>query len=140
MQIVARFFLGAFLIQTPLSFAARATEIDACSGRSQADLRICLENKAKASEAELSQAEQTAVTALTRWDEDQRYRSAAATLLKTSNKSFIQFRAAQCEFAAALGGGAAGNARELRRLTCVADLNYTRAETLRQQVTDLSIY
>lgn len=139
MRMMTRLILCAALIHAPLSLAAGAEKIDICSGQSQADLRACLENEAKASAAELVLAEKAAVSSLNRWDEDQRYRSTASAALQAANKSFIQFRSAQCEFASALGGGAAGNALALRRLTCLAQLNHTRAENLRKQVSALPV-
>lgn len=139
MRIITRYLLGTLLMQLPLSFAAGFTGIEACSGQSQADQRICLEATVKTGAAALAQAEQAALAAVARWDEDLRYRSAAGTSLQAANKSFVQFRLAECALAAALGGGAAGNARELRRLACVADLNHARTTHLRQQIADLAV-
>lgn len=115
--------------------AADTSAMDACS--TQADLRRCLASAAVASAAELAQANRDAITAIAGWDEDARYRLAASAALRESQRSFEQYRAAQCAFAAALGGGAAGNALALRRLTCVSELNRVRAANLRKQINDL---
>jgi len=74
---------------------------------------------------------------LTKWDEDPKYSSQAKAKLIASNKAFGQYRDAQCAFASALGGGAIGNALEMGRLACVAELNGRRAFQLRDLVSDL---
>jgi len=45
----------------------------------------------------------------------------------------------QCALAAALGGGAIGNALEIRRLACEAELNAWRADQLQRALVDLPL-
>ncbi|WP_250480529.1 lysozyme inhibitor LprI family protein [Caballeronia sp. GAOx1] len=104
---------------------------------SQVHVRACLEEKANQSERDLKQAEQNAISALAQWDEDDRFSRAARAGLSTSNKSFTQYREAQCKFSASLNGGAAGNSHEIRRLACIAELNSKRAEQLRSAASEL---
>ncbi|WP_341829819.1 lysozyme inhibitor LprI family protein [Caballeronia zhejiangensis] len=104
---------------------------------SQVHVRACLEEKANQSERDLKQAEQNAISALAQWDEDDRFSRAARAGLSTSNKSFTQYREAQCKFSASLNGGAAGNSHEIRRLACIAELNSRRAEQLRSAASEL---
>lgn len=111
--------------------AANTSATDACS--TQANMRRCLASAAAESAADLAQAEREAVAAIARWDEDARYRLAASAALRQSQRSFEQDRAVQCAFAAALGGGAIGNALALRRFACMTDLNRMRAAWLRRQ-------
>ncbi|WP_454725042.1 MULTISPECIES: lysozyme inhibitor LprI family protein [Cupriavidus] len=115
---------------------ARAAR-EACGTGSQADMRDCLAGKAHASEHALKQAEQRAVAALAAWDEDAKYATAAVRALRASGAAFARYRDAQCEFATALGGGAAGNTREILGLACVAALNAQRARQLGDAVADL---
>jgi uncharacterized protein YecT (DUF1311 family) len=136
MRLISSIFLVAALLQTPLTSAAPATGED-CGAHSQADMRTCLEKKSTASAVMLDQAMQDAASALGRWDEDAAIRASAGTALQASSKSFIQFRQAQCNFVAALGGGAIGNALTLRRLACMAALNEFQAATLRHAVESL---
>lgn len=76
---------------------------------------------------------------MARWDEDPKYIRSASVALKTSSKSFMQFRHAQCGFVASLGGGAIGNALTLRRLACVTDLNRQQAASIQQAVANLPV-
>ncbi|WP_237718339.1 lysozyme inhibitor LprI family protein [Cupriavidus sp. BIS7] len=102
-------------------------------------VRECLQEKQRASEANLKHAEKQAGASLDKWDEDPRYVKAAKARLVASRKPFIEYREAQCAFASSLGGGAIGNALEEQRLACVAELNNTRAEQLREAVSDLPV-
>lgn len=108
-----------------------------CSANSQAGMRECLEAKVRESEAGLEQAEKGVREALTRWDENARYRTAARARLDVSNKDFARYRASCCAFNASLVGGAAGNAQEMRRLACVHEVNGQRARQLRMAVVEL---
>lgn len=101
-----------------------------CSAESQAGMRDCLAQRAQASEAKLNQAEAQARRQINQWDEDAKYQARAKALLDTARKSFAQYRGAHCAFSAALGGGAIGNALEIRRLACQAELNNQRAAQL----------
>ena len=108
-----------------------------CSAFSQAGMRACLAAKATESQQRLTQAEEAAASAITRWDEDLSYTRAALAKLAASSKDFSRYRGAQCAFAASLRGGGAGNAHEMGRLACVAELNGRRAAQLRDAVSDL---
>lgn len=112
---------------------------DECSAYSQSGMRDCLKNKLRESEQSLKQAEESAVSTLCKWDEDTKQVSASKNKLKVANTNYVRYRDAQCAFAASLGGGAIGNALELRRLACVAELNTRRASELRSAVADLPL-
>lgn len=101
--------------------------------------RECLEKKQKLSENNLKSAEKHVRDALSKWDEDAKYIALAKTSLAASEKAFAKYREDQCAFAASLGGGAIGNALDVRRLACAAELNNRRAEQLRNAVTDLPL-
>ncbi|WP_232444384.1 lysozyme inhibitor LprI family protein [Burkholderia ubonensis] len=51
----------------------------------------------------------------------------------------MKYREAQCEFSASLSGGGAGNAHEMGRLACIAELNTRRVEQLRNAVSGLPL-
>jgi hypothetical protein len=130
--------LTLILVST-LGFAAPPSSVsserdvrEACSNHSQAGLRDCLTEKVKQSRSELIHAEELAAKTLSGWDEDSRYIRIAQGNLAESNSAFARYREAQCEFSASLSGGAAGNAREIRRMACVASLNGSRADDLRR--------
>ncbi|HEY9097266.1 MAG TPA: lysozyme inhibitor LprI family protein [Thiobacillus sp.] len=112
---------------------------DECSAYSQAGMRDCLEKKLRESEKSLKQAEDNANSALCKWDEDAKQVSAAKNKLKSANTNYVRYRDSQCAFAASLGGGAIGNALEIRRIACVAELNNRRATQLRSAVAELPI-
>lgn len=100
-------------------------------------MRECLAKKADESQQALTRAGNSAVSALTQWNEDDKYVRAAKTNLAKSNKVFARYREAQCGFLTSLGGGAIGNALEIGRLACVAELNGNRAEQLRDAASAL---
>ncbi|KVH08011.1 MULTISPECIES: lysozyme inhibitor LprI family protein [Burkholderia] len=102
-------------------------------------VRECLQRKQEDSEVELRRAEEKVRNAFAKWDEDSKFISLATTRLAASKKAFVKYREAQCAFASALGGGAIGNALEMRRLACVAELNNRRAAQLRDAVSDLPL-
>lgn len=104
--------------------------METCDQFSQADIRGCLGMHAWKSATLLKDAEAAAVAALGKWDEDAGYVTAASAKLKQANTAFARYRDAQCGFATSLAGGAAGNAHEIGRLACVADLNAQRAQRL----------
>ena len=137
MRIIPLIVLGAVLAQIPASFAASAAKPDECAAGSQAEMRSCFEKTSLASAATLAAAEQAAMSALSRWDEDEKHRKSSIAALKNSLKSFSAFRHAQCDFFSSLGGGAIGNALALRRLECVTRLNLWQAEWLRAASADL---
>ncbi|WP_244110728.1 lysozyme inhibitor LprI family protein [Burkholderia ambifaria] len=102
-------------------------------------VRECLQEKQEASEVELKRAEEKVRAAFAKWDEDAKYINLAKVRLAASQKAFVKYRTAQCAFASSLGGGAIGNALEMRRLACVAELNNRRAAQLRDAVSDLPL-
>lgn len=102
-------------------------------------VRECLQRKQEASAVELKRVEEKVRGVLAKWDENSKYMSLAKTKLATSTKAFIRYRDGHCAFAASLGGGAIGNALDMRRLACEAELNNRRAEQLRDVVSDLPL-
>lgn len=110
-----------------------------CGAFSQAEMRDCLAKKAQDSQKALRQAEEQAAGTLAKWDEDRKYVSQAKAKLARSNQEFAKYRESQCRFAASLSGGGAGNAQEMRRLACAAEINARRAEQLRDAVSDLPL-
>ena len=101
-------------------------------------VRECLQKKQHATEVDLKRAEEKVQESFGRWDEDQKYINIAKARLVASKKTFVKYREAQCAFASSLGGGAIGNALEMQRLACVAELNNRRAEQLRDAVSDMA--
>lgn len=112
---------------------------DECSAFSQAGMRECLAKHVTSSEQALKAAEGKLKAALSRWDEERRYVGVAGAKYSASVHAFERGRDAQCAFAAALGGGAVGNALEIRRLACVAASNYLRASQLESSVAGLGM-
>lgn len=110
-----------------------------CSAFSQAGMLDCLAQKAESSQQALKNAEKKAETVLSRWDEDSSYRHQAKTRLAASQKAFIQYRDAQCRLAYSLGGGAIGNALDMRRLACFAALNERQALQIHDAVSELPL-
>ena len=108
-----------------------------CSAESQDGMRDCLAQRGQASEVKLNQALAQARRKIDQWDEDAKYQARAKALLDTAHKSFARYRSAHCAFSAALGGGAIGNALELRRLACQAELNNQRAAQLVQAAAEI---
>lgn len=131
----------------PLSTLAASTDPvvgeralrDECSAFSQAGMRDCLVKTAETSQKALRQAEEMVAGTLSKWDEDSKYVSLAKTRLAASSKEFARYRDAHCAFSLSLGGGAAGNALDMRRLACVSELNNRRAQQLRDAVSDLPL-
>jgi uncharacterized protein YecT (DUF1311 family) len=78
----------------------------------------------------LNAAEQKAMGALSKWDEEPKYVAAAKEKLRASNAAFAQYREAQCALAYSLGGGAIGNALDIRRLACAIEQNSKRVAEL----------
>lgn len=111
--------------------------LEECSAYSQAGMRDCLANKSRESAKELRQAEDKAIGTLSKWDEDAKYIALAKARLKASNKEYEQYRETYCAFASSLGGGAIGNALEIRRLACLFELNTSRALQLQTLLSPL---
>lgn len=146
MRIPNLFFLICTLV--PLAFAnnvwaAKAqgepAVLEQCSAYSQAEMHVCLEKKSAESNETLRHAEKLAFSALSKWDEDVKFINLAKAKLKASSKAHEQYRAAQCAFVSSLGGGAIGNALELRRLSCVVQLNVERAKRLDNESANLPL-
>ena len=110
-----------------------------CSASSQAGMRDCLLKTAETSQKALRQAEEAVADSLSKWDEDSKYVSLAKARLAASSMEFTRYRDAHCAFSLSLGGGAAGNALDMRRLACVSELNNRRAQQLRDAVSDLPL-
>ncbi len=113
------------------------TALEECGAYSEAGMRECLAKKAHESAMILRGAEGQAIAALSKWDEDAKFINLAKEKLRVSNKAYEQYRDAQCAFAASLGGGAIGNALELRRLSCLVGLNNGRAKQLNADASEL---
>lgn len=140
MPLILRIVLLCSLALSALAQAApeapQAAPSD-CGEYSQAQMRACLAGKVQESEKALRQAEKNMRAALLAWDEDRLYGIRAASALKAANRAFVSYRRDTCALAQSLSGGAAGNAAELRRLTCEATLNGRRAAELEQQAAGL---
>jgi len=126
------FAMAAMLAAAPLCARAEVSAAQACSQFGQAGMRECLVKKHADSAAALKAAEASMAAAVARWDEGRRYVKAAQTRLSAANAAFSTFSRANCAFDRALGGGAAGNALENRRLACGADMNNRRADELKR--------
>jgi uncharacterized protein YecT (DUF1311 family) len=112
---------------------------DECGAYSQQGMKECLVKKVDDSQEFLKKAEADAFVAIKKWDDEGKYIRASGAALAISNREFIKYRTAQCKFSASLSGGAAGNAYEMGRLACVAELNMTRAAQLRDAVSNLPL-
>lgn len=110
-----------------------------CGAFSQAGMRDCLAKKVENSQKALRQAEENVARTLSKWDEERNYVSQARAKLTASNEGFAKYRDFQCAFSSSLGGGAIGNAIDMRRLACIAELNDRRAAQLREAVSDLPL-
>lgn len=109
---------------------------EACSFDA-AGVRECLQKKLSDSEATLKSAETTMAAAIDQWDTEPKFSKLAKQKLSEASGGFAKYRAAQCAFAASLGGSAIGNALEMRRLACAAELNLRRAEALTASAAEL---
>lgn len=143
MRTLMHLALG-FCALLPLNTAVAADDVqteqmlyEICSSDSQAGMRDCLAGKAEESAKTLAAAEKEAAEAMSKWDEDRKYVDQAKTRLAASNQTFASYRSAQCEYSASLSGGAAGNAHQMGKLACQAELNQSRARQLRDAVADL---
>lgn len=114
-----------------------STALEECGANSQAGMRECLTKKSRESQAALRRAERQAVAALSKWEEDERFIKLAKAKLIASSKAYEQYRDAQCALAYTLGGGAIGNALELRRLSCLVELNRARTKQLNADLSAL---
>jgi hypothetical protein len=109
--------------------------LEDCGAYSQAQMRACLADQAQRSEQALKQAEDLLVSAIERWDETPKHVHAARVQLRSANQEFSRYRRAQCALDHALGGGAIGNALEMRRLRCLVEITSLRVEQLQRMAT-----
>lgn len=130
--------LSAFAASDTPAYTEKALR-EECSAYSQKRMRDCLAKKVKSSQEALQQSEDKTASTVEKWDEDVKYINQAKDKLASSNKVFIRYRDYQCEFLAALSGGGAGNAHEIRLLACIAELNNRRAEQLRDVLSELPL-
>jgi Lysozyme inhibitor LprI len=105
--------------------------LEQCGAGSQAGMRDCLTKRMVETERVLGDSEKKTAVAIAAWDEDEKFIRAAQARLTAASQAFERYREAQCALSVSLGGGAIGNALELRRLACVAAANEIRAEQLR---------
>lgn len=105
---------------------------DDCSGDAEAGMTQCLVDKRDTSIQALGAAREHVRAALARWIEDARYARLAAQRLHAADQAFERYRTVECGFNRALGGGAIGNALDMRALACEVELNTTRAAQLEQ--------
>ncbi|WP_080407968.1 lysozyme inhibitor LprI family protein [Burkholderia ubonensis] len=138
--------LGLMLSLPLLSIAAPGNIVksekdlyEECGAYSQAGMKDCLVRKVDESRVSLKKAEMDVIAVIKKWDEDNKYIRASQATLAASNKEFVKYREAQCEFSASLSGGGAGNAHEMGRLACIAELNTRRVEQLRNAVSGLPL-
>ena len=118
--------------------AQRDTTVVAVSRAPLADLERmrkagmwdCLAQKSRESGAALKRAEEQAIAALSKWDENAKFIHLAKEKLRASSKAYERYRDAQCAFAASLVGGAIDNALDMRRLSCLISLNNECAKQL----------
>lgn len=134
--------LAAFVPHVLLAASAGAVPSERelreeCSAFPEAGMRDCLAKKFDESQRLLRQAEREAASALSGWDEDQKYVAVAKLKLAHSNSAFAKYRQAQCDFLSSLNGGGVGNAQALRRLACLAELDNLRAVQLRDAISGL---
>lgn len=137
MRMTICFLLAGFALQAGASnipsqaHRDHAVEVlDQCGEYSQADMRDCLEKKVRESSRTLAEAEARTRAAIGEWDEDRKFVVRAEARLRASGSDFARYRTGQCAFLTSLGGGAIGNALELRRLACVFAMNTQRAQAL----------
>jgi uncharacterized protein YecT (DUF1311 family) len=113
--------------------------VDECYAYSEAGVRECLTKNLRKTEYALKTVQDKAVATLSKWDEDPGYIAAAKQKLQASAAAFEQYREAQCAFAYSLGGGAIGNALDMRRLACGIELNSKRAAEVSTAISTLPL-
>lgn len=110
---------------------------EACSFDA-AGVRECLQKRLADSETTLRSAEVALKERLSTWDVEPKYAALAKNRATEAASSFARYRKVQCGFSASLGGSAIGNALEMRRLACAAELNLQRAQALRAAAAELA--
>ncbi len=121
----------------PTEIRSEPGALEQCGAHSEAGMRECLAKMSYETSTALKRAEAQAIAALSKWDEDAKYVNLAKEKLRASGKAYEQYRDAQCAFASSLGGGAIGNALELRRLSCLVGLNTERTKQLKTDASTL---
>jgi uncharacterized protein YecT (DUF1311 family) len=111
--------------------------LEECGAFAQAQMRQCLAKKRQESEARLVAAQRAATSAIEHWDEDPKFKAQAQEKFRQSSSAFINYRDAQCAFVVSLGGGAIGNALEMRRSACIYGLNSSRTADLKAAIANL---
>lgn len=137
-MLVALLGIGAsaFAQEQPNELLTERELREACSFDA-AGVRECLATQVKESEATLKAAESAFANAVDHWDTDAKSAKQTRQKLSAAAAAFVKYRAAQCAWAASLGGGAIGHALEMRRLACVAELNLRRADSLQTAAREL---
>lgn len=138
--IVGLFASALLAAQASASAPAQKTgAAEKCSANGQAAMRDCLSQKLAESATLLKQAEEQSLARIAKWNEDANVIKLAIARLQESNAAFKKFRTAHCAYASSLGGGAAGNAPEIRRHACAVDANMQRADQLKSAIASLPL-
>ena len=111
---------------------------DACSDRyfAQVDVQTCVRQDAERSATAWHNAQAQAIAKMQQWDEEPKYADAALKKYHAAEQAFAAYRNRYCDWAASLGGGAIGTARQMRKNACIAEQNRTRAKQLQQMMND----
>ncbi len=118
----------------PLEYSIR----DACSDRyfAQVDVQACVRQDAERSATVWHNAQAQAIAKRQQWDEEPKYADAALKKYHAAEQAFAAYRNRYCDWAASLGGGAIGTARQMRKNACIAEQNRTHAKQLQQMMND----
>lgn len=109
---------------------------DACSDRyfAQVDVQACVQQDAERSATAWRNAQAQAIAKMQQWDEEPKYADAALKKYHAAEQAFAAYRNRYCDWAASLGGGAIGTARQMRKNACIAEQNRTHAKQLREMM------
>ncbi len=113
--------------------AAHVVAAKTCGESSHTGRRECLRKLLAESTVSLKQAEADALAKIAQWFENDRYKNVARTRMRAASASFARYRAARCAYIDALNG----DARDISRLACLADMNAERALELTRDTHDL---
>lgn len=121
---------NAFADAMPLEHTIR----DACSDRhfAQVDVQACVRQDAERSATVWHNAQAQAIAKMQQWDEEPKYADAALKKYHAAEQAFAAYRNRYCDWAASLGGGAIGTARQMRKNACIAEQNRTHAKQLQE--------
>lgn len=117
------------LLCTAAASAADAA-VPCPTGLPRAQAAACTKAQRTASKHNMLQAEKELAEKLAAWDADAESVRTAGQNMLYARHTFKQYRAAQCRLAATLAGASAA-AQNIRRNTCMAELNNRRAEQIR---------